>query len=115
MAFDGSDFLFGLLDKDLEKFRIQMFRIGRNDGCAPGGGAQLLTMGGVEFAAAMEIYGGQVIAKGDITFTANAYGVQGASLISGGTLSGTSNMAMGFCGGGGMEDNFEAEYFRLAI
>ena len=32
MAFDGSDFLFGLLDKDLEKLGIQMFRIGRNDG-----------------------------------------------------------------------------------
>ena len=29
-----------------------------------------------------------------------------------GTISGTSNMTMGFCGDG-MEDSFRAEYFRL--
>jgi Flp pilus assembly protein TadG len=87
-------------------------QIGRNDNCAPGGGAQILTMGGVDLAADMRMYGGQIIAKGDVSFAANANGIEGASIIAGGQISGTSNMTMGFCGQG-MEDNFRAEYFRL--
>lgn len=92
----------------------QGFTIGRDDHCAEGGGAQLLTMGGVSFPSGMEAYGGQIIAMGDIEFTANANGIEGISLVAGGVISGTSNMEMGFCYGAGMEDNFEAEYFRLA-
>jgi hypothetical protein len=92
----------------------QGFTIGRDDNCAEGGGAQLLTMGGVSFPSGMEAYGGQIIAMGDIEFTANAYGIEGISLVAGGVISGTSNMEMGFCYGAGMEDNFEADYFRLA-
>jgi hypothetical protein len=88
-------------------------QLGRNDACAPGGGAQLLTLGGVDFAADLRMFGGQIIARGDVTFSANADGVQGASIISGGTISGSSNMNMGRCGTG-MEGNFEAQYFRLA-
>lgn len=89
-------------------------QIGRNDDCAPGGGAQVLTLGGVDIAADMRMYGGQIIAKGDVAFAANADGIAGASIIAGGTISGTSNMTMGFCGDG-MEDSFRAEYFRLAL
>lgn len=88
--------------------------IGRNDHCATGGGAQVLTMGGVEVAADLKMFGGQIIAKGDVSFSANANGLEGASIISGGKISGTSNMTMGFCGSG-MEDSFEMEYFRLAL
>jgi hypothetical protein len=87
-------------------------QIGKNDNCAPGGGAQVLTLGGVDMAADMRMYGGQIIAKGDVAFAANANGIAGASIIAGGTISGTSNMTMGFCGDG-MEDSFRAEYFRL--
>ena len=87
--------------------------VGQDDGCADGGGAQLLTLGGMNFAADLHVFGSQLIAVGDIEFAANANGVEGASMIAGGTLSGTSNMTMGFCGSG-MEDNFEASYFRLA-
>ena len=58
-------------------------------------------------------FGGQILALGDILFTANADGIEGASFVAGGNVEGTSNMTMGFCGNG-MEDNFEAEYFRLA-
>ena len=65
-------------------------------------------------AADLRVYGGQIIALGDITFSANANGIQGASLISGQEISGTSNMDMGFCGTG-MEGNYEAPYFRLAL
>lgn len=89
-------------------------QIGRNDNCAPGGGAQVLTLGGVDIAADMRMYGGQIIAKGDVGFAANADGIAGASIIAGGTISGTSNMTMGFCGDG-MEDSFRAEYFRLVL
>lgn len=88
--------------------------IGLNDHCATGGGAQLVTRGGVDVAADLQIYGGQIIALGNIEFSANANGIQGASLVSAHEISGTSNMDMGFCGSG-MEGNFEAPYFRLAL
>lgn len=89
-------------------------RIGRDDGCAEGGGAQLITYGGMGFPSSLQLYGGQLIARGDINFTANANGIEGASLIAGGMIDGTSNMEMAFCGTG-MENNLEAEYFRLAL
>lgn len=87
-------------------------QIGRNDHCAEGGGAQLVTFGGISFPSQMRVYGGQMLALDDIEFSAEANGIEGASFVSGGTISGTSNMTMGFCGSG-MEDNFEALYFRL--
>lgn len=87
-------------------------QIGKNDNCAPGGGAQVLTLGGVDMAADMRMYGGQIVAGKNVAFAANADGIAGASIIAGGTISGTSNMTMGFCGDG-MEDSFRAEYFRL--
>ena len=89
-------------------------QIGRDDSCAADGGTQLLTLGSMNYPANLEVYGSQFLALGDIEFTANADGIEGASFIAGGTISGTSNMIMGFCGGLGMENNFMAEYFRLA-
>ena len=61
----------------------------------------------------LRFYGGQVIARLNVDFSANSGGIEGASIISGSTISGTSNMTMGFCGTG-MEDNFAVPYFRLA-
>lgn len=87
-------------------------QVGDNDNCAAGGGAQLVTMGGMSFPSNLMVYGGQLLAKGDIQFAANANGIQGASFVAGGVISGTSNMAMGFCGTG-MDNNFEAEYFKM--
>ena len=89
------------------------FRLGKDDSCSPGGGAQILTMGGVKFPAKLSVYGGQIIAAGDISFAAQADGIEGASMIAGGEIDGTSNTVMGLCGWG-MEDNFEVPYFRLA-
>ena len=89
-------------------------RVGRNDNCSAGGGAQLITTGGMRFPANLQIFGSQLLAKGDISFAANASGVQGASLIAGGEISGTSNMNMGLCGTG-MEDNIEIDYFRMSF
>ena len=88
-------------------------RIGRNDNCAVGGGAQIVTAGGVSIPAGLEMYGGQILAKGNVSFAANANGIQGASIVSAGVISGTSNMNMAFCGNG-MEGNFVAAYFKLA-
>jgi len=68
----------------------------------------------MKFASNLQTYGGQFIAEGDIDFAANSDGVEGASMVAGGTISGASNLAMGFCGGSGMEDSFEAAYCRLA-
>jgi len=87
-------------------------QVGRNDNCAVGGGAQIITLGSMSFPSDLKIYGGQLLAAGNISFSANANGIQGAALVAGGSISGTSNMEMGFCGTG-MENSFHAEYFKL--
>lgn len=88
--------------------------LGRIDECAPGGGVQIVTMGGVSFTSDLSLHGTQILAAGDIEFSANADGVRGASMIAGGRIDGTSNMDMSFCNTG-MEDNFEALYFRMGF
>lgn len=87
-------------------------QVGKNDNCAPGGGAQLLTLGGMRFPANLALFGGQLIAAKDIEFAARADGLMGASIIAGGEIDGTSNAAMGHCTTG-MAGNFELDYFRL--
>lgn len=87
-------------------------RIGRADDCAAGGGAQLVSLGGMNFASGVTIQGGQLIALREIEFAANGDGLRGTSIISGDTVSGTSNMSMGLCGTG-MEDNLSLDYFRM--
>jgi hypothetical protein len=91
----------------------QGLQIGRNDECAEGGGAQLVTMGGVSVASKLSMFGGQILAKKDVDFAANADGLQGASIVSSGEINGTSNSNMGFCLSG-MEQNFETDYYRMA-
>jgi Flp pilus assembly protein TadG len=89
-------------------------RLGENDNCAEGGGAQLITMGGVSNAAKMEFYGGQIIAAGDVSFSAQSKGIDGIAIVSGGGIDGTSNSTFGHCGSG-MEDNIALSYFRLRL
>ena len=86
--------------------------VGKDDNCAAGGGVQLVTLGGMKFTSDLHIYGSQLLAAGDIEFSANANGVEGAAMVAGGVISGTSNMNMGFYGTG-MENNFQASYFKL--
>ena len=88
--------------------------IGRDDGCAPGGGSQLVTHGGMQFPSDLQIYGGQLIAGKDIEFAARIGGIEGVSMLAGGVIDGSSLIDVGFCGGLGMDNNFMAEYFRLA-
>lgn len=87
-------------------------QVGKDDNCADDGSAQLVTMGGIDVAAQLEVYGGQLLAIGPIEFAAEADGIQGASMVSASSVSGTSNMSMGFCGDG-MDHNFQAMYFRM--
>ncbi len=89
-------------------------QIGKDDHCAPGGGAQLVTMGSMNFPSSLKMFGGQLLAVHDIDFAANANGIEGAAMVAGGVISGTSNMAMAFCGSG-MDANFEAQYFKLVL
>ena len=89
--------------------------IGADDNCATGGGAQLISLGGMEFPSKMAMFGGQILALGDVTFAAQANGIMGASIITAGEIDGTSETAMGHCAGSGMEDNFEKPQFRMAI
>jgi Flp pilus assembly protein TadG len=88
-------------------------QVGAADDCGVGGGATLITKGGMRFASGLALQGGRLIAAGDISFAAQASGIKGASIIAGGTIDGTSNTTMEFCGTG-MEANYEAMYFRLA-
>ena len=87
---------------------------GRDDNCAPGGGAQIITLGGMEFPSSLGIFGSQLLAQGSIKFAARADGIQGASMVAGGQIDGTSNSTMALCGTG-MDDNFEADYFRMVM
>lgn len=88
-------------------------RLGQNDNCADGGGAQLLTYGGISNAAKVEMYGSQIIAVGSVGFAAANDGIEGASIISASEIDITSGSSMAFCGSG-MDTIFEAEYFRMA-
>jgi hypothetical protein len=87
--------------------------LGRDDNCNPGNGVQIITRGGVRFTANLNMFGVQIIARDMIDFEANGNGVEGVSLVSGGEIDSTSNMDMGFCNGAGLENRFEAEYFRM--
>ena len=98
---------------DKSIYSASSLQIGKNDNCVAGGGAQIITYGGMVVPSDLRFYGGQVIARGSVDFSANSGGIQGASIVAGGTISGTSNMSMGYCGTG-MENNFDVPYFRLA-
>ena len=86
---------------------------GRDDNCG-GGGAKVLTRGGMRFAAHLTLYGSQLIAQGDIQFAAQGAGIRGTSFVAGGEISGTSNMNMGVCPEG-VEGGFQAGHFRMVM
>ncbi|MDQ2089449.1 Tad domain-containing protein [Marimonas arenosa] len=88
-------------------------QLGRDDACAEGGGSVLLTLGGVDVAANLAMFGSQILARDDVLFAARADGIQGASIVSGAGISGTSNMSMSHCAGSGMENIYTADYFRM--
>lgn len=88
--------------------------IGRNDSCEVGGGAQILTMGGMDIASDLEMYGGHLVAAQDINIAAWIDG-EGALLLSGENISGKSNINMQSCDGVGMEDNLVLTWWEVII
>ncbi len=111
-AFEDSTLIITSTSGDTVK-TSNSFRLGLDDSCADGGGAQLLTFGSIGGASGLQMFGSQIIALGDVEFSAQANGIEGASIIAGGTISVTSGSEFAFCGTG-MGNAFEAEYFRLA-
>ena len=73
-------------------------QIGKDDDCAPGGDALLITPGGMSFAAGITLSGGQLIAGGDVEFSAQGSGVDGGQITAGGSVVSTSNIHFGPCG-----------------
>lgn len=71
-----------------------------NGGAGCTGGAQFVTLGGVDFAASVGFQASQIIASGDISFTANGDGQTGVSLIAGGDITATANGDMNVCNSG---------------
>jgi Flp pilus assembly protein TadG len=87
--------------------------IGAADGCDTlQGGAVILTLGGAQFGAGLEFHDGQIIAQGDVQFPANDFSIEGASVLAGGRIDGTSNMTMSSCPGDG-DTGFKEDYFRI--
>ena len=72
-------------------------RFGRDNGCLPGAGTQILTLGGMFFPANLSVYSAQLIATGTINFQANA-GVSGygAAFIAD-VIDGRTNMNAAAC------------------
>ena len=88
--------------------------IGLDDNCAPGGGSRIITLGDFTLTANMGLFGSQIIAAGDVSFTANMRGIEGASVIAGGTVDATSNNRFGVCGIDN-EDRFVVPAFRMRL
>ena len=76
------------------------FRLGVDDGCVPGGGAQIVTMGGVQAASKLQVYGSQIVASGDVQAAAQSNGFQGLSFIVNGRIDATSGGQAAACPNG---------------
>ncbi|MBF9058613.1 hypothetical protein HKCCSP123_05400 [Rhodobacterales bacterium HKCCSP123] len=88
--------------------------LGRDDDCAPGGGVQIFTRGGVSFPSSLSMFGTRIIAEQEVRFTALADAVQGSSILSNGPIYGTANGEAAICGGDAMPADIGRRYFRLA-
>lgn len=86
--------------------------LGRNDNCADGGGATLITRGSMGAASKLTLYGGQILALGDVRAASGIYG-QGLSVVSDGMVNLTTRTDAYTCGRG-MNRAFQHTYFRLA-
>ena len=71
---------------------------------------QLILYGGFSAASGLQIYTSQILAHGDVSFTAQANGVRGASIISKGEIDGTSLTDMSACPNTGDYAFFLPEY-----
>ncbi len=88
--------------------------IGKTDNCEDGGDVQILAAGGINFASNVGIFGGQVVAGGNLSMSAEGDSILGASVQAGGQMNLALKGSVGSCGGKGMGRMFEFDYFRLA-
>ena len=86
--------------------------IGDPDNCKPGGGAQILTSGGMHFAAKMQFHGSQLIAAGPISLAAQIDGISGTAIESTSRVDMASNNTLALCPGEA-DNAFESRRYRL--
>jgi hypothetical protein len=91
---------------------VAEFQIGLDDNCAEDGNAGIWTYGNFSVPNGLRAYGAQILAQGNIDFTAQANGIEGISFIAGGMVDGTSSGDMGYCDGLGTDNFVEIPYFR---
>lgn len=86
--------------------------IGAPDDCTPGGGAQIITLGGMHFAAAMQFHGSQLVSQGPVSIAAQVEGMSGTQIQSTGRVDMASNNDLGLCKGD-TDDQIPLRYYRL--
>ncbi len=72
-------------------------QMGKDDDCAPGGEASIISKGGFYANANFSSYGGTVWTEGDIYFHARAQKIEGITMKSLGSITGTSEAEMRVC------------------
>ncbi|MDG4647856.1 pilus assembly protein TadG-related protein [Roseibacterium sp. SDUM158017] len=88
-------------------------RMGVDDNCAPGGGAQFFTLGGLRVPSGFKMYGSRVVAGGAVSFTADVGGIDGVSVISDQHVEATAGGEVGFCGIEGLPDWAAPRFYRI--
>ena len=86
--------------------------IGEPDLCTEGGGAQIVTAGGMRFAAQMEFHGSQLVSKGPVSIAAQVNGLSGTSIQSLSRIDLASNNSAGLCEGKA-DPVLQSYYYRL--
>ena len=111
--FSNGTLLDGVLLATSEDVSSSHVQLGLDDNCAPDGGAAVWTRGSFSTASDLKGYGAQILALGDISFTAGADGIEGVSFVAAGRIDGTSNGKMGYCDTQGTGNFATAPYFRM--
>ncbi|MBF9030474.1 hypothetical protein HKCCE3408_08710 [Rhodobacterales bacterium HKCCE3408] len=90
-------------------------RFGLNDDCEPGGGVQVMTLGGVRTPNGLALFGSRIAAVGPVKFTSDVGGLDGVSIISETSIDGTAGGHVGFCGEDGLPNLYDPEFFRIVL
>jgi len=85
--------------------------LGKQDGCAPGGGVRIYTAASVRITAGAAIMGVQIVARGDVEFSASQ-NIDGLSIQAGEDIRMTANTNIGTGCLGGIDGVF-AYHYRL--
>ena len=83
--------------------------LGKQDGCAPGGGVRLYAASSVKITAGAAIMGVQIVARGDVEFSANQ-NIDGLSIQAGEDIRMTANANIGTGCLGGVDGVFAWRY-----